>query len=123
MNDLYHYVGADLTKTPTGGISTVSGIERGKQRVLRRLLTNPGDYVFHPEYGAGLGAYVGQTINVPQLTGLIRGQMLLEEVVAQTPPPVVQVSQRDDGTLFVSVGYTDAPSGEPTTLAFDVGAA
>ncbi|PRP68691.1 phage tail protein [Chromobacterium amazonense] len=123
MNDLNHYIGADLTKSPTGGISTVSGIERGKQRVLRRLLTNPGDYVFHPEYGAGLGAYVGQIINVPQLTGLIRGQMLLEDVVAKTPPPSVQVTPRDDGTLFVNLSYIDAPSGEPTTLAFDVGAA
>ncbi|QIY81514.1 phage tail protein [Chromobacterium violaceum] len=122
MNDLHHYIGSDLTTSPTGGVTTVSGIERGKQRVLRRLLTNPGDYVFHPDYGAGLGAYVGQIVNIPQLTGLIRGQMLLEDVVANTPTPAVQITQQDDGTLSVSVRYTDAPSGEPTTLAFDVGA-
>nr|WP_199065128.1 hypothetical protein [Chromobacterium sp. ASV5] len=121
MNDLNHFVGGDLSTSPTGDLSLVAGLERGKQRVLRRLLTNPGDYVFHPEYGAGLGRYVGQIINVPQLTGLIRGQMLQEACVGNSPPPAVTVRARDDGTLAVDISYIDAPSGEPTTLNFDVG--
>jgi hypothetical protein len=119
MNDLNHYVGGDLSLSPTGSLSPVSGIERGKQRVLRRLITNPGDYLFHPEYGAGLGQYVGALMNIPEITALIRGQMLLEDCVAQTPKPVISVSAQNE-TLSVTISYTDQPNGEPVTLSFEV---
>ena len=46
--------GDDLTLTATGQVALVDGTPKGEQRVLRRLLTNPGDYIWHPEYGAGL---------------------------------------------------------------------
>ncbi|WP_137010157.1 phage tail protein [Aquitalea aquatilis] len=120
MNDLNHYVGGDLSLSPTGGLSTVSGVTRGKQRILRRLLTNPGDYIYEPTYGAGLGRYVGALVNIPQVTALIRGQLQMEACVAQSPAPVISVSQPTPGTLSVGIRYTDAPSGEPTTLYFDV---
>ncbi|MDY7559975.1 phage tail protein [Pseudomonas sp. CCC3.2] len=119
MNDLNHYVGGDLSLSPTGSLSTVSGIERGKQRILRRLITNPRDYLFHPEYGAGLGQYVGALTNIPQIISLIRGQILLEDCVAETPNPVISVSSQND-TLSATISYTDAPSGEPVTLSFEV---
>jgi hypothetical protein len=119
MNDLNHYVGGDLSLSPTGDLSTVSGMERGKQRILRRLITNPGDYLFHPEYGAGLGRYVGALVNIPEVIALIRGQILQEDCVARTLAPVIRVSAQND-TLAVTISYTDAPSGEPVTLSFEV---
>ncbi|QBJ80505.1 phage tail protein [Aquitalea sp. USM4] len=119
MNDLNHYVGDDLSLSPTGSLSTASGILRGKQRILRRLLTNPGEYIYHPDYGAGLGQYVGALMNLAQIKALIVGQMALEECVSQSPKPTVLVSA-DGGTLSVSISYTDAPSGEPVTLSFNV---
>lgn len=119
MNDLNHYIGSDLSTSPTGDLSTVSGIERGKQRILRRLLTNPGDYLFEPDYGAGLGRYVGASVNTTEIVALIEGQLRLEACVAQSPAPVVSV-QRTNSTLSVGIQYTDATSGEPTTLYFDV---
>ncbi|MEB0078001.1 phage tail protein [Pseudomonas sp. CCI3.2] len=119
MNDLNHYVGGDLSLTPTGSLSLAFGMERGKQRILRRLITNPGDYLFHTDYGAGLGRYVGALINIPEVIALIRGQILLESCVARTPAPVIRVSAQND-TLAVSISYTDAPLGEPVTLSFEV---
>jgi hypothetical protein len=119
MKDLFHYVGSDLTASPTGDLLPVTGIERGKQRVLRRLMTNPGDYIQHPDYGAGLGAKVGDLLNVSEWQALIKGQMLLEACVAQDPPPQVAVSAIDGGAA-VSIYYTDAPSGQGVTLGFDV---
>jgi hypothetical protein len=119
MKDLNHYIGGDLSLSPTGSISPVEGIERGKQRVLRRLITNPGDYLFHPEYGAGLGRYVGSLMNIPEIIALIRGQILLEECVAKKPAPVISVSPSNE-TLSVNISYTDAPLGEPVTLSFEV---
>lgn len=119
MNDLNHYVGGDLSSSPTGDLSAVSGLERGKQRVLRRLITNPGDYIFDTTYGAGLGQYVGALMNVPEIISLIRSQILLEDCVSKSPKPVISVSPSND-TLAVNIAYTDSPTGEPVTLSFEV---
>lgn len=119
MKDLNQYVGDDLSLSPTGSLSPVEGIERGKQRVLRRLITNPGDYLFNPEYGAGLGRYVGALMNIPEIISLIRGQILLEACVAKKPAPVISVSNSSE-TLSVTIGYTDDALGEPVTLSFEV---
>lgn len=119
MYDIYHYTGGDLSTSPAGDLRPVTGTERGKQRILRRLMTNPGEYVFHPDYGAGLGQKVGQNVNLNEWKALISGQMLLEEAVASNPAPSVSLSLIDGG-VSVSVRYTDATSGTPETLSFDV---
>jgi hypothetical protein len=121
MQDLYHYIGGDLGTSPAGDLRPVSGLEMGKQRVLRRLMTNPGDYIYHPTYGAGLGSKVGQSLNVGEWTALIKGQMLLESCVSQDPkyPPKVTLTPLTNG-VSAYITYTDAPSGVPVTLSFDV---
>jgi hypothetical protein len=125
LADLDQYIGADLAVSATGDLATVADTKRGQQRVVRRLLTNPGDYIFHPEYGAGLPRYVGSTADVAKIRALISGQMQLEEAVARSPAPVVDVKPipvSDGGGFAVSIRYVDAPSGEPVTLSFNVGA-
>ena len=131
MYDLYHYIGGDTGTSPTGDLRPVSGTERGTQRLLRRLMTNPAmpakdneastspDYIFHPEYGAGLGKKVGQSINLNEWKSLILGQMLLEDCVATSPEPVVTLTLIDMG-VSCNIQYTDAVSGTPATLSFDV---
>ena len=57
MSDISHQWGSDLSIGPTGDFALVSGAILGQQRVLRRLLTNPGDYIWHPDYGAGLAEF------------------------------------------------------------------
>lgn len=119
ITDLYHYMGGDLDASPAGDLKPATLMERNKQRILRRLLTNPGDNLFHPDYGAGLGQKVGDHVNIGEWTALIKGQMLLEECVAASPAPSVTVSTITDGAS-VTVGYTDAQSGDAISLSFDV---
>lgn len=119
MYDIYHYVGGELSTSPAGDLRPVTGTERGKQRILRRLMTNPGDYVFHPDYGAGLGKKVGQNVNLNEWKGLISGQMQLEDAVASDPAPSVSISLVDGG-VSVTISYTDSTSNTPETLSFDV---
>lgn len=122
MADLNHYVGNDLNAGVIGDLATVTGITRSQQRILRRLLTNPGDYIFQPDYGAGLPGKVGQLMDVQKIKALIRSQMLLEESVAPSPAPVITVSQlpTDLNSLSVTIQYTDADTKLPTVLAFTV---
>lgn len=119
INDLYQYFGDDLSPSATGDLQPVTSTVRGQQRILRRLLTNPGDYIWHPEYGAGLPRYVGSVVDVRQMKALIRGQVLMEESVAKTPEPAVDV-QTIPGGMVVTIQYNDAATNTRQLLSFNV---
>lgn len=122
--ELNQQYGFDLVITPNSQLGVVDGTQETYQRILRRLMTNPGQYLFAPDYGAGLGIYVGANLNSAlehQIKGVITTQMFKEDTVAQSPRPVISLSQ--NGTqLTVSITYAIKPSGLVYTLSFTVGA-
>jgi phage baseplate assembly protein W len=122
MPDLSHFYGSDLSVGPGGDLATVDGTQLGQQRVLRRLLTNPGDYVWNPGYGAGLSQFVAQPANAARIRSVIRSQIFQESVVARTPEPVIDIEANVSGTVTVQIRYADATTGETQALSFTVGA-
>ena len=121
MSDLNLSWGTDLVAGPTGDLALASGPTLGAQRVLRRLLTNPGDYVWHPDYGAGLARFVGQPASAGAVRAAIRAQIFQETCVARRPEPVIDVRADRTGTLSVSIRYVDAATAEPQSLSVQVG--
>lgn len=117
LDDCGQWFGSDINLAPDGDVFRVNGPMRSQQRVLRRLLTNPGTYLSHPKYGAGIRRWVGRVINIPEITALVRGQMLLERSVSQNPVPTVGVAQTLTGVL-VSIGYVALPDKQPVALTF-----
>lgn len=123
MADAAHQWGSDLALGPTGDIALVSGAMLGQQRVMRRLLTNPGDYIWQLDYGAGLARFIGQPASALQITAVIRSQIFKEAVVARNPEPVIGVQvDPAGGSVYVDVRYADAATGETQVLSFTVGA-
>ena len=119
MNELAHLVGGDLALSSVGDVALSNGLTRSQERILRRLMTNPGEYLFHPEYGAGLPQFIGQPLTVAKVRGVIRTQLLLEESVAHNPEPRIDVVAIPEG-ISVSIRYTDANTDAPAALAFNV---
>lgn len=119
LNDVGHFWGGDLLLSASGDLSRVDTAERSRQRVLRRLLTNPGDYTFHPEYGGGLPKRVGGRLDPAEIAAVIRQQMRLEASVAQDPQPSVQVQLILNG-IAVAVRYVVLPDLTPVTLSFSL---
>lgn len=119
MADANHTFGSDLVLGANGDLSTVTGVQLGQQRILRRLLTNPGDYIWEAEYGGGLGALVGQNVDPQQVIAVIQAQLGLEQGIAQFPAPVVTVQPIQNG-MYIEVDYTSTVTNQPTTLAFSV---
>ncbi|MFZ0271004.1 MAG: hypothetical protein WAL34_04055 [Acidobacteriaceae bacterium] len=117
MVDAFHYYGGDLQLDSSGDIQTVDSVQESQQRILRRLLTNPGDYWWHPEYGAGLPAWIGQDIDEVAMTTLIKTQMYLEESVVQNPPPQIEFSSFSNG-LSSLISYVESDSNQAVTLSF-----
>ena len=120
MNDLFQQWGNDLSVDARGDLALVSGALRAQQRVLRRLLTNPGEYIWQPQYGAGLAQFVGQPANPLQIQAIIRTQLAKESAVAQTPSPSVEVSYDTLGAIAVMISYVDAASGQTQLLSFGI---
>jgi phage baseplate assembly protein W len=124
MYDLALQWGGDLAISPTGDIALISGSPLGQQRVLRRLMTNPGDYIWQLDYGAGLGQFIGQPSNISQIEAVIRSQIFKESAVARTPEPNISIEldpSGGTGTVYVQILYVDAPSGQTQVLSFSIG--
>ena|SRR5690348_12822674 len=122
MQDIYHYFGSDIVTSPNGDLLPVDGITKGQQRILRRLLTNPGDYIWHPTYGAGLPRFVGQALSTSkfqEIKGLITSQIFLEQCVSKTPSPQILLTANQN-ILYCTIKYTDSGTQLPQVLTFSV---
>jgi phage baseplate assembly protein W len=117
--DLAHWYGNDLNSSAAGDLLTVDGVDKNRQRLLRRLLTNPGDYIFEPTYGAGLAAKIGQPFSAQACAAIIKSQMFLESFVARDPAPAISVTQLTNG-LSVQIQYFDSSVGQNVPLSFTV---
>lgn len=123
MPDASHKWGSDLVIGATGDIATATGSMLGQQRVLRRLLTNPGDYIWQLDYGAGLARFIGQPTNPLQIKAVIRSQIFKEATVARQPEPLIDVQVAPggaSGTVYVYIRYVDAQSSQTQVISFSV---
>lgn len=125
MADIAHQWGSDLSIDSTGDLVTASGASLAQQRVLRRLLTSPGDYIWQPSYGAGLARFIGQPGNALQIRAIVRSQIFKEASVARAPEPVIDVNfgpAGATGTVYVHIRYVDSDSKQTQLLSFSVSA-
>lgn len=116
MADVAHEFGSDIMLAPNGDIALASDVTLTQQRVLRRLLTNPGDYIWDVNYGAGLGKMVGQPVDTARIGAIVRQQMFQEATVAKSPPPAITVAQQPDGYVKAAISYVDLTDGTPQNL-------
>lgn len=123
MASEYHWFGEDTSFSASGDGLSVSGIDELNQRILRGLMTSPGDYVWHPEYGAGLGRFVGRALSPElrtEIIGLARGVVLLEPDVQKQPEPTITLIADANGFAGMQISYIYAPSAQPQTVTFNL---
>lgn len=120
MADLAHWFGNDLAVGASGDLLSIDEPTRSEQRLVRRLLTNPGDYIWHPTYGAGLASYIGTPAAAKTIEAIVRAQLDLESAVANDPVPTVAVTTYETGVMTVTIVYFNTDVGTLRTLSFDV---
>lgn len=122
INDVYLVLGNDFVLSSTNDLLLANGSNLSQQRIIRRLITNPPNYIWHSDYGAGLPTYVGQPLtsdNFDTIKGTITSQIFLESSVSQNPQPQILLSSIQFG-LFCQINYTLSPSLQPIVLTFGV---
>ena len=121
MADVAHVGGQDLQLGPTGDLALVDGSDETQQRVLHRLLTSAGTYIWQLSYGAGLPALVGSVASRQQIAAIIRAQMAYEPSVALSPEPQAIVTSADVAEVTATITYTDNETGSIQTLTLPIG--
>lgn len=123
MYDIFHEWGSDLMVGSGGDLALASGSAVVNQRVSRRLLTNPGDYIWNLDYGAGLAQFVGLPAKSADIEAVIANQLLLETAVPTTPAPQVTTTVVDtaNGSVVANIIYADPLSQQSVTLNVSTG--
>jgi len=123
MYDLFHERGADLAVGSSGDIALASGSDMISQRVCRRLLTNPGDYLWNLDYGGGLARFIGQPVRSTEIEAVITSQLLLEAAVPTSPPPQVTTTVIDvaNGYVIANISYVDPTTQTAVTINVSTG--
>ena len=121
MADVAHIIGGDLQLGPTGDLALVAGDEETQQRVLHRLLTSAGTYIWQLEYGAGLPGLIGSVVSQQQVAAIIRAQLGFEAAVAADPEPEVSLSGGLLGAVSATISYTSSASTNNQVLILPIG--
>jgi hypothetical protein len=102
--------GGTLIINSSGDYETVTGEELIKKLIIRRLITNPGDFFHIPEYGIGLP--VKETISTSDLVSLkssIEKQIKREKEVSDC---LAQIEMSADGVLNIKIKATLRDTGK-----------
>lgn len=84
----------------------VDGIEALRQAIIRRIITNPGEWTTLPDYGVGVRNYVKQKntrANRDALAARIKDQISQDPRVAEVQDVVVESSE---GSMKITVNVT-----------------
>jgi hypothetical protein len=121
--DISHEWGGDLVVGSSGDLAIAADTNAINQRICRRLLTNPGDYIWNVAYGGGLAQFVGMPANRADIEAVIMDQILLETAIPSTPAPQVTITVIDPalGKVGVDVVYADPGSQRSVMLNVTTG--
>lgn len=90
------------------------------QRIVRRLCTNPGEWLPFPRYGAGVRRYVNEPLSSAiafRIKADCLAQIVEEPDVATLPAPQVLLKRIPDGLIVVIQLYTQ--SLQPVSFSFN----
>lgn len=122
MFDISWQYGEDIQTTIQGDFQPVGGIAQTNQRVAKRLLTNPGAVLHHPDYGVGLPKWIGSALSEQRYRSLeadIRQALGLEASVAKTPRPTINFQLSTDQSLIgISITYYNVVEQKTAIIEF-----
>lgn len=106
----------DFSVDELGNTNIAEGDIAYVQRLIRRLLTSPRlldaytkravaapDYIFEPEFGAGLRRLINMPVRQEEIQRLVSGQILADEETSKAVRPDIRTEVLDDGSVFINI--------------------
>lgn len=133
MPTAYCEWGGDFVLTNNGSVQLASGWDEIRQRIERRLLTSPtgklpdgtptvAEYIFHPDYGEDLQAYIGQNIQEGWINNVRKAVLAGTRVDSGVQPNTiasVTFSRASDHTVYMNILVT-LLSGQQGTITLEL---
>lgn len=130
MADLFLEFGTDFLLTANGDLCMATGWDEIRQRIERRILTNPAfeqfngapvvaEYIFDSNYGLGARAAIGFVFNnatIQQFIQRIYEGVLVDQGVNTNVPPVITYSQPTPNEIIFNIAITLANGQQNTIL-------
>jgi hypothetical protein len=113
--------GGDLIVAANGDIAASPATDAISEKLIRRLLTNPGDYFWSPTFGGGLGAQVGGVATPEMLQAIIQVQLAQENEVLRYPVPTIEVSRpspNPNGLFLSNITFQTSSANGVNSLSF-----
>lgn len=120
--DIYHVIGNDLQLNASNDLAFVFDTDETNQRIMRRLFTNKGTYIWNPTWGASIPWTIGETLSVAaykQIVNDVTAAVLEDKDVAQDPAPEITLDTTDNG-LICFIRYYNTSSDKHDTISFKV---
>lgn len=121
--DLSKEGGPNMSVSPNGDWKIVDGPEALRQRILRILFTNPGEWTTKPEYGVGIRQYVKRVNSVgvvDELTAKIKQGCLQDRGVASVTSVVIQRNPDYLHIHLLIIPKGDDKRGAPMSISAEV---
>ena len=120
--DISHEIGDDIRLDSTNDLAFVFDTDETNQRIMRRLFTNKGTYIWNAKWGASIPWKVGETLSL-ELYNLVVNEVtaavLEDEDVAKDPPPEISIKTTNNG-LICYIRYYNTSSDKHDTISFRV---
>lgn len=119
--DAFHVYGEDLQLDSNGDVLLVDGDDYISQRIIRRLFTTAQDYFQHPEFGAGIGGFIG-LVNNKALQDKFKSTLIenlyYDEAVSKDNPPSIMFDFSINNILQCFITYYNLVTNESVELNF-----
>lgn len=132
VTSIYLEYGQDFVVNPKGGLQTAVGWDEIRQSVIRFLLTCRqqleasgitvyADYIWHPDYGLGLPAFVGELLSdkaKSEIERLCKAAVAANPAITKHPKAKVLINQEQHNLqIFILANAVDLP---PGVIAIDL---
>lgn len=117
--DVYHIIGNDIQLDSTNDLQLVFDTNETNQRIMRRLFTNKGGYIWNSKWGASIPWKIGEPFSQEVYQDIIKevkAAVLEDDDVAKDPPPVIQIETVFNG-IICYIRYYNLASNEHDTVS------
>jgi phage baseplate assembly protein W len=124
MADIYKRDVAYAHESVSGDLPTLNGVENLKSALIRRWITEPGTFVYRPDYGAGLLRFQNEPMTIDnrrRMARAIEEQTKLERRVESIQSITITSSDNTPGRTVITV-VVKAIGQNDVTVTLELGA-
>jgi len=120
--DIHHIIGSDILLDKSNDLSFVFDTNETNQRIMRRLFTNKGTYIWNAKWGGSIPWKIGEMLSLEvyrEIVNEVTAAVLEDDDVAKDPPPEIKIETTSNG-LICYIKYYNLSEDKHDTVALRI---